>query len=110
MRGMIRIGVATIAVLLGTAILFSGGAVSAQESDPYVGGSVPSSVPELPPMGDAKVEGVQAVRSTTAAPQVESATHAFTGGDVLTLTLIGGAAIVAGVAVLGVRRRSVTTD
>jgi LPXTG-motif cell wall-anchored protein len=90
------------------AVLVGGLAVSgvagAQSDDSYVGASTTVLNTEVP-QAPATVENQQVSPAETQA----SDGLAFTGGDAAAVALVGGGLLVAGVAVLAVRRRQAIT-
>lgn|SRR5690242_4271271 len=93
MRNSLRFLLVGFALVAGSLFTLAGVA-SAQDgaTDPYVLSETTSRTAELP---------------ATAAPaaSAEGAALAFTGGDVMLLSAIGGVAVVAGAAILIARRR-----
>lgn len=113
MRFIHRLGVIGLAAL--AAVVLWGASASAQDTDSadpdaYVGGNttVATTPTELTPEApEAAVSGesLDSAASATASEEVQSSTLAFTGGDVLTLSLIGLGAVAVGTAVVFTRRR-----
>jgi hypothetical protein len=115
MRSLHQLGALGLAAL--AAVVLWGGTASAQDGTPadpdaYVGGNTsiaPTPAELTPEAPDASVSG-ESLSSAGAAPasqEVKSATLAFTGGDIVTLSVIGlGAVLVGAIVVFGRRRNT----
>lgn len=103
MKTVSRISLVATAVAL--ILAFGASVASAQQGDdPYVGNTTVQTTP-LPP----DVRGATAVRPEVAnnvAAAPERSSLALTGSDTIVLLAVGGGALVAGAALLAIRRRN----
>ena len=95
MRMTVRSAVAVLSLVVLTVLGLGVGAASAQENNSYVGAEVESAT---------LIRPAAAPAANSAA--VSNSSLAFTGGDAMTLALVGTIAVVAGGSLLIVRRRS----
>ena len=104
MRISLRSALVGLAVVA-TSLFALSGVAGAQQGDntsgAYVGAETVSRTPELAP------QAAGASTSAAASPVVKANALAFTGSDVAVLALMGGVALLAGVAFLAARRKTV---